>query len=99
MTPFRFLTAGESHGQALVATIDGVPAGMPLSVDDINGDLARRQKGYGRGGRMAIEKDRAEILAGVRHGRTLGSPVALLIRNRDWENWQTSMSVSPLTEE
>lgn len=99
MQPFRFLTAGESHGPALVATIDGVPAGLALLADDIALDLARRQKGYGRGGRMAIEKDRARILSGVRHGHTLGSPIALLIENRDWANWQTAMSVEPLTEE
>jgi chorismate synthase len=89
----RFLTAGESHGPALVATVDGVPAGLPLSADDIARDLARRQLGYGRGRRMAIEQDRAEILSGVRRGRTLGGPIALLIRNKDWTNWQHTMSV------
>jgi chorismate synthase len=98
MQPFRFITAGESHGQALVATVDGLPAGIPLTSEDIDFHLARRQKGYGRGGRMAIEKDRARILTGVRHGYTLGSPIALLIENRDWANWQTAMSVEPLTE-
>src|SRR5689334_19374638 len=89
----RFLTAGESHGQALVVIVEGVPAGLPLSADDLAPDLARRQLGYGRGRRMAIEKDRAEILSGVRRGETLGSPIALLIRNRDWTNWQHTMSV------
>lgn len=93
------MTAGESHGQALVATVDGIPAGLPLVSDDIDTHLARRQKGYGRGGRMAIEKDRARILTGVRHGRTLGSPIALLIENRDWKNWETAMSVEALTDE
>ena len=89
----RFLTAGESHGQALVVIIEGLPAGLTLGADDLAGELARRQLGYGRGRRMAIEQDRAEILAGVRHGETLGSPVSLLIRNRDWTNWQYTMSV------
>ncbi|MCC7008911.1 MAG: chorismate synthase [Acidobacteria bacterium] len=89
----RFLTAGESHGQALVAIVDGVPAGLPLTADAIARDLARRQLGYGRGRRMAIEKDRAEILSGVRRGQTLGGPIALLIPNKDWANWQHTMSV------
>ena len=93
MTAFRFLTAGESHGPALGVTIEGVPAGLALSEDDLAVDLARRQKGYGRGARQAIEQDRAEILGGVRHGRTLGSPVLLLVRNRDWVNWQQTMHV------
>ena len=91
---FRFLTAGESHGQALVAIIDGVPAGLRLSVDDLAPDLGRRQLGYGRGRRMAIERDAAEILSGVRHGETLGSPIAVRIANRDWPNWLHTMSVS-----
>ncbi|MFM2106762.1 MAG: chorismate synthase [Chloroflexota bacterium] len=99
MGRLRFLTAGESHGQALGVTLEGVPAGLPLTADDIAGDLARRQRGYGRGARQAIEKDRAEILAGVRHGRTLGSPILLLVRNRDWENWTRVMQVEPLTDE
>lgn len=90
----RFLTAGESHGQALVVIVDGVPAGLPLTADDIAVDLARRQLGYGRGRRMAIERDRAEILSGVRHGETLGSPIALQIPNKDWTNWLHSMSVA-----
>ena len=92
---FRFLTAGESHGEALTAVIDGVPAGLPLTESDINGDLARRQRGYGRGGRMKIEQDQVHISGGVRWGLTLGSPITLTIRNRDWENWQQTMSVGP----
>ena len=88
----RFLTAGESHGQCLTLVVEGVPAGLQLSAQDIDRDLKRRQIGYGRGGRMKIEKDRAEITAGVRTGVTLGSPVAVTIRNRDWENWQEVMS-------
>ena len=87
MGAFRFLTAGESHGPALGVTIEGVPAGLALTADDLAVDLARRQRGYGRGARQAIEQDRAEILAGVRHGTTLGSPILLLVRNKDWENW------------
>ena len=89
----RFLTAGESHGEALTAVIDGLPAGLALTEADINRDLARRQRGYGRGGRMKIEQDQAHISAGVRWGLTLGSPLTLTIRNRDWENWQQTMSV------
>ena len=95
----RFLTAGESHGQALIVIVDGVPAGVPLSADDIDPDLARRQLGYGRGRRMAIEQDRVEILSGVRRGETLGSPITLLIRNRDWVNWQYTMSVEATPDE
>ena len=95
MTGFRFLTAGESHGKGLTVIIEGLPAGMSLSEDYIARDLKRRQGGYGRSQRMKIEQDRAEILSGVRHGRTIGSPIALLIWNRDWENWQQVMSVSP----
>src|SRR3990172_1798669 len=94
--PFRFLTAGESHGEALVAVVDGVPAGVPLAEADIDEDLARRQRGYGRGGRMKIERDRVRILSGVRSGATLGSPITLQIANRDWENWKTTMAVAPL---
>src|SRR4030095_16886563 len=89
----RFLTAGESHGQALVVIIEGVPAGLPLTAADLSPDLARRQLGYGRGRRMAIERERAEILSGVRRGETLGGPIALMIRNRDWANWEHTMSV------
>lgn len=91
----RFLTAGESHGPALLGILEGLPAGLPLEAADIDRDLARRQKGYGRGGRMRIEEDRAEILSGVRFGRTLGSPLGLLVRNRDWENWTERMRVEP----
>lgn len=90
---FNFRTAGESHGKALVTLIEGVPAGLPLAAArDIDPDLRRRQGGYGRGDRMKIERDTAELLAGVRLGETLGSPIALLVRNRDWENWQVPMS-------
>ena len=96
MGAFRFLTAGESHGPALGATIEGVPAGLAITADALAVDLARRQKGYGRGARQAIEHDRAEILGGVRHGLTLGSPILLLVRNRDWENWTQVMAVEPL---
>jgi chorismate synthase len=90
---FRFTTAGESHGRALVAIVEGLPAGVPVEVELINRELERRQWGYGRGGRMKIEQDRAEILSGIRHGRTLGSPVALMIENKDWKNWTDVMSV------
>ena len=89
----RFLTAGESHGQSLVMTMDGFPAGLDLDIEGLNAQLRRRQGGYGRGRRMQIESDTAEILAGVRHGRTTGAPIALLIRNRDWVNWQQTMYV------
>ena len=87
----RFLTAGESHGKALVAIVEGVPAGLALDFELVTGDLRRRQTGYGRGRRMAIESDRAEPLSGVRHGRTTGGPIALLIPNKEWENWQRTM--------
>ena len=90
---FRFITAGESHGRALVAIVEGLPAGMPVNVDQINHELWRRQQGYGRGGRMKIEQDRVEILSGVRHGLTLGSPLALMIENKDWANWNEVMAV------
>jgi chorismate synthase len=90
---FRFLTAGESHGECLTAVIDGIPSGLPLTEDHINEDLARRQRGYGRGGRMKIERDQAHISAGVRWGLTLGSPITLTIQNRDWENWKSTMAV------
>ena len=89
----RFLTAGESHGQALVMTIDGMPSGLEIDIDALNAQLTRRQGGYGRGRRMQIESDRAEVLSGVRHGVTTGAPIALLIRNRDWVNWQQTMYV------
>jgi len=89
---FRFTTAGESHGRALITIVEGLPAGLPVSMELINRELERRQWGYGRGGRMRIERDRAEILSGVRHGQTLGSPVALMIENKDWKNWTDVMS-------
>jgi len=89
----RFLTAGESHGQSLVMTLDGMPAGLELDVPALDAQLRRRQGGYGRGRRMSIESDHADIIAGVRHGRTTGAPIALLIRNRDWVNWQQTMHV------
>jgi chorismate synthase len=92
---FRFTTAGESHGRALVAIVEGLPAGLAVDTAVINRELERRQQGYGRGGRMKIERDRAEILSGVRHGLTLGSPVALSIENKDWANWTEVMSVEP----
>lgn len=95
---WRVSTAGESHGQALVAVVEGPPAGLSITAADIDRDLSRRQQGYGRGGRMAIERDRCEILAGVRHGRTLGSPLALLVPNRDWPNWTEIMSPEQVAE-
>jgi chorismate synthase len=96
---FRFETAGESHGECLVATLAGLPAGIPISVDAVNRELWRRQQGFGRGGRMKIETDRAEIVAGVRHSRTIGSPVAILIRNADWKNWTEILPVEGETAE
>jgi len=95
----RFLTAGESHGKGLTVIIEGIPAALSLSEDDIAVDLARRQRGYGRGRRQRIEQDRAEITAGVRHGKTLGSPIALFIQNRDHVNWTDVMSVDPVETE
>src|SRR5436190_17608744 len=92
----RFTTAGESHGPGLTAIVEGLPAALELSPDDIDRDLARRQLGHGRGGRMKIESDRAEVYAGVRHGRTLGSPVALRIVNRDFPNWEERMNPWPV---
>ena len=89
----RFETAGESHGECLVATLTGLPAGIPISLDAVNRELWRRQQGYGRGGRMKIETDRAEIVAGVRHSHTIGSPIAILIRNKDWQNWTEVLPV------
>ncbi|HEY4215578.1 MAG TPA: chorismate synthase [Gemmatimonadaceae bacterium] len=93
--PLRFTTAGESHGQALVSILEGMPAGLRLLADDVNSELARRQQGYGRGRRMQIEKDSIEFLSGVRAGETLGSPIAMLIQNRDWKNWQEIMDPAP----
>jgi chorismate synthase len=91
----RYLTAGESHGPQLTAIIEGMPTGVPLLVEGINFELARRQQGYGRGDRMKIEKDRVEILSGVRWGETLASPITLVVKNRDWENWSQTMSPLP----
>src|SRR5215211_570361 len=92
----RVTTAGESHGPGLTAIVEGLPAGLPLSPDDLDRDLGRRQLGHGRGGRMKIESDRAEVYAGVRHGRALGSPVALRIVNRDYANWEERMNPWPV---
>ena len=92
----RFTTAGESHGPGLTAVLEGLPAGLELRPEDIDRDLARRQLGHGRGGRMKIETDRAEVTSGVRHGRTLGSPVALRIQNRDYANWEERMNPWPV---
>jgi chorismate synthase len=89
----RFETAGESHGECLVATLAGLPAGIPISLEAVNRELWRRQQGFGRGGRMKIETDRAEIVAGVRHSHTIGSPIAILIRNKDWQNWTAALPV------
>jgi len=89
------MTAGESHGRALIGVLQGLPAGLEVNIDFINHQLWRRQQGYGRGGRMKIETDRVEILSGVRHGRTLGSPVALMVENKDFVNWQEVMAVEP----
>jgi len=91
--PIRFLTAGESHGRGLVCIIEGLPANLGLSSEYINRELERRQRGYGRGGRMKIEKDRVQILSGVRFGKTIGGPIALFIENKDWENWKEKMAV------
>jgi chorismate synthase len=95
----RFVTAGESHGPGLTAIVEGLPAGLELRPEDIDRDLARRQLGHGRGGRMKIEKDRARVTAGVRHGRTLGSPVAMWIENRDYQNWEERMNPWPVEAE
>ena len=95
---FRFLTAGESHGKCLTAIIDGLPANLEIDIDFINSELKRRQQGYGRGGRMKIESDTVEITSGVRFGKTLGSPVTLVIYNKDFENWAKIMSVNPQEE-
>lgn len=95
----RYLTAGESHGPQLTAIIEGVPAHLPLVKEDIDKELARRQKGYGRGKRMQIEKDQVEIKAGVRDGKTTGAPICLVVENKDWKNWRNIMSIEPLEEE
>lgn len=98
MGTLRYITAGESHGKALTGIIEGVPSGLSLSSDDIDRDLKRRQGGHGRGGRMKIESDHAEILSGVRWGKTLGSPITLHIENRDFKNWQEGMSADAGSE-
>ncbi len=92
----RFLTGGESHGPSLSAVIDGLPANLPIDLDEVNRQLKRRQGGYGRGARQQIESDTVEILSGVRYGRTMGGPITLLVRNRDWENWRERMSITPV---
>jgi chorismate synthase len=94
----RYLTAGESHGPQLTTILEGLPAGMPLLAEDINTELARRQQGYGRGRRMQIEKDTVEITSGVRHGQTLGSPIALVVENNDWKHWTKIMGADPLVD-
>src|SRR3954471_12972124 len=95
----RFTTAGESHGPGLTAIVEGLPAGLELSPEDLDRDLARRQLGHGRGGRMKIETDRAEVTSGIRHGRTLGSPIALRVNNRDYANWEERMNPWPVNAE
>lgn len=95
MEKFRFLTAGESHGKCLTAIIEGLPAGLNIDIDFINSELKRRQQGYGRGARMQIESDTVEIMSGVRFGKTLGSPITLVVKNRDFESWKKIMSVAP----
>ena len=95
----RYLTAGESHGPTLTTILEGIPANLPLVAEEINLDLARRQRGYGRGGRMRIEKDEANIVGGVRHGLTMGGPIAILIANRDWENWKATMDPKAVSGE
>jgi chorismate synthase len=99
MGQFRFLTSGESHGKGLVAIVEGMVAELPLEEGYINKELKRRQQGYGRGPRMEIEEDKADIMAGVRYGLTIGSPIALFITNRDWQNWQEQLSISPVENE
>jgi chorismate synthase len=95
MAGFEFITSGESHGKGLITVISGIPAGVPVELFLINAELKRRQGGYGRGGRMKIEKDQVEVYSGIRHGRTIGSPVSLLVVNRDWVNWEATMSAEP----
>ncbi|PFS13204.1 chorismate synthase [Bacillus cereus] len=95
----RYITAGESHGPQLTTILEGVPAGLSLVANDINEELARRQKGYGRGRRMQIEKDQVQIVSGVRHGKTMGSPIALVVENRDFTHWTKVMGAEPLTEQ
>src|SRR5580704_15833360 len=99
MSRLRFITSGESHGPRLTALVEGIPSGLPLLAEDVDVDLARRQRGYGRGGRMKIEHDRVEIVGGVRGGVTLGSPIAMSITNRDHASWVDRMSAGPLPTE
>src|SRR5215207_1524223 len=99
MTNFRFTTAGESHGPGLVAIVEGMPAGLELDGEALDRDMARRQLGHGRGGRMKIETDTVDVRSGVRHGRTLGSPIALLVANRDYKNWEERMNPWPVDAE
>jgi len=99
MQRLRFLTAGESHGQALICILEGMPAGLDIGEAEIERDLRRRQRGYGRGDRMRIERDGVKLLSGVRYGRTLGGPIAMILENRDWPNWQKKMSTAPVEEE
>src|ERR1700760_2251525 len=98
MTAFRFTTAGESHGPGLTAIVEGVPAGLQLDREALDRDMARRQLGHGRGGRMRIETDTVEVRSGVRHSRTLGSPIALLVANRDYKNWEDRMNPWPVED-
>src|SRR5262245_27292832 len=94
-----FRTAGESHGRSLIALIEGIPAHLVIDFDFIDNELKRRQAGFGRGGRMKIEQDRVQFVSGVRHRRTLGSPIAMLIENKDWENWKDVMSVDKVPDD
>src|SRR6516162_4032860 len=96
MSRLRWITSGESHGPRLTAIVEGIPAGLPLLASDVDADLVRRQRGYGRGGRMKIETDRVELTSGVRNGETLGSPIAMTIVNRDHQNWLDRMAAGPL---
>jgi len=96
---FKFTTAGESHGKALLTIIEGLPAGLHIDIAAVNHELWRRQQGYGRGGRMKIEKDEVQVLSGIRHGQTLGSPITLMIENRDFVHWQQIMSTEPIDTE
>ena len=99
MTKFRYLTAGESHGQGLTVIVEGMPAGLEITEQYIENQMSRRQKGYGSGGRMKIEQDRANIRSGVRHGRSLGSPIAMWIQNRDFANWTDAMSIADVVDD
>src|SRR5687767_1042943 len=99
MASFDFVTAGESHGPGLTAIVEGLPAGLELDRERLDADMARRQLGHGRGGRMKIERDAVEVRSGVRHGRTLGSPIAVLVENRDYPNWEERMNPWPVDAE